>query len=395
MAYTTIDDPSAYFQTTLYTGNDTDGTQITNSGNSDLKPDWLWIKNRTDGGNPPATGGIWDSSRGFAENKVITSFTNNAEGANSNGFAVATTDGFTVEDGTSGSNPRTATNKNGKNYVAWQWKANGGTTTSNSSGSNGAEADSVYQVNNTAGFSIGTYTGGGGGTFNIAIYTGLSAACEAVIVKNRDASKDWAVGFGEKVSTSAARYLSFNNNDAAKSVGSNSSERQQGAINVNNFGAGLFDVTSGGAGDDDVYASGEKYVFYAFRSIKGYSKIGKYTGNGNAAGPYIHLGFKPRFIIIKGLERTSSWFLIDSARDINSLGAANTDGSADSQHQQLFGEANDAEGTYNSTAGDFLANGYKLRATSASTNTNGEDYAYIAFAEHPFVSSTGTPVTAR
>ena len=382
MAYTTIDDPSAYFQTLLYTGDGNDDRNLVNTGNSDLQPDWIWIKDRDNARSHE----IYDSSRGAT--KRIQSDSNGAESTQANNLQAFQSDGFQIGSGN-------GVNQASQTLVAWQWKANGGTTTSNSSGSNGAEADSVYQVNNTAGFSIGTYTGGGGGTFNIAIYTGLSAACEAVIVKNRDASKDWAVGFGEKVSTSAARYLSFNNNDAAKSVGSNSSERQQGAINVNNFGAGLFDVTSGGAGDDDVYASGEKYVFYAFRSIKGYSKIGKYTGNGNAAGPYIHLGFKPRFIIIKGLERTSSWFLIDSARDINSLGAANTDGSADSQHQQLFGEANDAEGTYNSTAGDFLANGYKLRATSASTNTSGEDYAYIAFAEHPFVSSEGTPTTAR
>jgi hypothetical protein len=382
MAYTTIDDPSAHFQTLLYTGDGNDDRNLVNTGNSDLQPDWIWIKDRDNARSHE----IYDSSRGAT--KRIQSDSNGAESTQANNLQAFQSDGFQIGSGN-------GVNQASQTLVAWQWKANGGTTTSNSSGSNGAEADSVYQVNNTAGFSIGTYTGGGGGTFNIAIYTGLSAACEAVIVKNRDASKDWAVGFGEKVSTSAARYLSFNNNDAAKSVGSNSSERQQGAINVNNFGAGLFDVTSGGAGDDDVYASGEKYVFYAFRSIKGYSKIGKYTGNGNAAGPYIHLGFKPRFIIIKGLERTSSWFLIDSARDINSLGAANTDGSADSQHQQLFGEAADAEGTYNSTAGDFLANGYKLRATSASTNTNGEDYAYIAFAEHPFVSSEGTPTTAR
>ena len=45
MAYTTIDDPSVYFQTTLYTGNSTHNA-LTNDGNSDLQPDWLWIKYR-------------------------------------------------------------------------------------------------------------------------------------------------------------------------------------------------------------------------------------------------------------------------------------------------------------------------------------------------------------
>ena len=39
MAYTTIDDPSGYFQTQLYTGDGNTTQAITNSGNSNLKPD--------------------------------------------------------------------------------------------------------------------------------------------------------------------------------------------------------------------------------------------------------------------------------------------------------------------------------------------------------------------
>ena len=46
MAYTTIDDPSVYFQSTMYTGNATNSTAITNDGNSDLQPDFFWIKNK-------------------------------------------------------------------------------------------------------------------------------------------------------------------------------------------------------------------------------------------------------------------------------------------------------------------------------------------------------------
>ena len=49
MAYTTIDDPSAYFTTTLWTGSGTSsGRSITNSANAgNFQPDWLWIKPRT------------------------------------------------------------------------------------------------------------------------------------------------------------------------------------------------------------------------------------------------------------------------------------------------------------------------------------------------------------
>mgnify|MGYP003672055716 CR=1 FL=1 len=44
MAYTDIDDPSAHFQTTLYTGNGANGHVITHTGNSDLQADMVWIK---------------------------------------------------------------------------------------------------------------------------------------------------------------------------------------------------------------------------------------------------------------------------------------------------------------------------------------------------------------
>jgi hypothetical protein len=372
MAYTTIDDPSAYFQTLLYTGDGNDDRNLVNTGNSDLQPDWIWIKDRDNARSHE----IYDSSRGAT--KRIQSDSNGAESTQANNLQAFQSDGFQIGSGN-------GVNQASQTLVAWQWKANGGTTASNSSGSNGAEADSVYQVNNTAGFSIGTYTGGGGGTFNIAIYTGLSAACEAVIVKNRDSSKDWAVGFGEKVSTSAARYLSLNNTDAAKSVGSNSGERQQGGINVNNFGAGLFDVTSGGAGDDDIYASGEKYVFYAFHSVQGYSKIGSYTGNGNADGTFVYTGFKPAWIMVKRTDSAQHWILTDNTR--NTFNVAS---------KRLFPNLSDAEATSSGTNDfDLLSNGFKCRTNHVEINTSGGTYIYMAFAEHPFVSSKGVPVTAR
>ena len=44
---------------------------------------------------------------------------------------------------------------------------------------------------------------------------------------------------------------------------------------------------------------------------------------------------------------------------------------------------------------DFLSNGVKIRRTGVSWNGDGDDYLYIAFAEHPFVTSKGTPTTAR
>ena len=139
-AYTTIDDPSAHFQTALYTG--TGSTQsITNDGNSDLQPDWVWVKKR----NASESNALADSSRGTS----ATLFSN-AESAESTSGQVVNafnSDGFQV--GTEG-----IVNDNTNTYVAWQWKANGGTTASNSDGN----ITSTVQANTTAGFSIVTWT---------------------------------------------------------------------------------------------------------------------------------------------------------------------------------------------------------------------------------------------
>ena len=110
MAYTTIDDPSAYFQTTLYTGDGTSSLAITNSGNSDLQADWIWIKER----NGTRDHSIFDSVRGVV--KRLESNTDNAEGDETAGLLSLNSDGFTV--GADG-----YVNTNNNTYVAWCWKA--------------------------------------------------------------------------------------------------------------------------------------------------------------------------------------------------------------------------------------------------------------------------------
>ena len=136
----TIDDGSAYFQATTYTGDGNDDRQVTNSGNSDLQPDWIWVKNRSDAFNHI----LQDTSRGLTTGGYLASNQTQAEsGAITVLIKTATSNGFTV--GTSG-----AVNANTNNLVAWQWKANAGSTSSNTDGS----ITSTVQANTTAGFSI-------------------------------------------------------------------------------------------------------------------------------------------------------------------------------------------------------------------------------------------------
>ena len=57
----------------------------------------------------------------------------------------------------------------------------------------------------------------------------------------------------------------------------------------------------------------------------------------------------------------------------------------------------DAEGTNGILTIDALSNGFKVMNTGANNGTNqsGTKYVYYAFAENPFVTSTGAPTTAR
>ena len=114
MAYTTIDDPSAHFQTVLYSGNGSTQS-ITNGGNSDLQPDWVWIKERSASDNHKS----YDSSRGTTK-KISQNDTSTEE--NQEGLTAFNSDGFSL-------GSHAGSNQSGQTYVAWQWKANGGSRT--------------------------------------------------------------------------------------------------------------------------------------------------------------------------------------------------------------------------------------------------------------------------
>jgi hypothetical protein len=118
--------------------------------------------------------------------------------------------------------------------------------------------------------------------------------------------------------------------------------------------------------------------------VQGYSKIGSYTGNGNADGPFVYTGFKPAWLLIKRTDSAQNWNLHDNKRSTFNTTKAD-----------LFPNLNNAEETGNGNFIDFLSNGFKHRASTNSLNASSGDFIYMAFAEHPFVSSKGVPVTAR
>ena len=110
--------------------------------------------------------------------------------------------------------------------------------------------------------------------------------------------------------------------------------------------------------------------------------MGQYTGNGNADGTFIYLGFKPAFMMVKRTDNTSSWPITDGTRDTfnavdNYLSANNSNAESDFDHA------------------DFLSNGIKIRSTNGDINADGNSVLYMAFAKNPFVTSDGVPTTAR
>ena len=360
MAYTTIDDGSAHFHTQLYTGNGSSGLSITNDANAgDFQADLLWISPRSNGDNNV----IFDSTRGDA--KQLKANGTDAEDTHSPARVTIESDGFDLD--------TTDTNYNGssRTYVAWQWKANGGSTTTNdASATSVGSIDSVYQANTTAGFSVVTYTGTGSAA---TVAHGLGVKPEWIVIKNRGKDEGWAVYHGANTSAPETDGLSLNSTNATND---DSDYWNDVAPTTTTFGV---------SGDD---RSGGSYNFvaYVFNSVQGYSKFGSYTGTGDAdEGPFIYTGFKPAWVMIKETGATGSWHIFDTKRIV--------DNPSDSI---LYADTNDAEQT--SQTGnpiDILSNGFKCRGGGNDTNLDDGTYVYMAFAEHPFVSSKGVPCTAR
>ena len=379
--YTAIDDPSAYFTTTLWTGNGADNRALTNDANAgNFKPDWVWVKGRS----AAEWHNAYDSSRGA--NKGIYPNDTYQEESLSETLESFDTNGFTVSYNSAYSS--VFTNKNSTTYVGWQWKCNGGTTASNTDG----DINSTVQVNQDAGFSIVTYTGNGS-TSDQTIGHGLGVRANAVIVKNRDSGVNWVV-WSEGVD--ANHSLELNTTDGI-------SDSTQGRVLSNAGSRGtstIFSIRSGSGSVVQTNTSGEDYVAYCFAEKQGFSKFGSYIGNLVLDGPFVYTGFKPAFVMIKraagGTSSYSSWAIHDSKRyPFNDNLAGN---------KVLWANGNYAEGTRgqggNNTGAtanlDLLSNGFKIRDNgSDEINDPNDTYIYMAFAENPFVTSTGIMGTAR
>ncbi len=128
----------------------------------------------------------------------------------------------------------------------------------------------------------------------------------------------------------------------------------------------------------EVNASSTDYIMYCFHSIEGYSKVGTYSSNNLADGPFLYLGFTPAYILLKCTSATDNWNIYDIKRD----GYNGTGGT-----WQLRADSAAAGFTAAGTMVDLVSNGMKIRTNDPGTNGSGRTYIYYAVAESPFKTS--------
>ena len=339
--------PQKHFETVTYSG-----TGSTNKIESlEFAPDLVWVKRRNS-----TSYHIWSDTVRGAGNYLVSNTTDAESSGGSqliNGFLK---DGFQV--GT-----ENAVNNGSGTYVAWCWKA-GGTAVTNNDGSKSV----TLSANQEAGFSIIEFAGNAA---NATIGHGLGKKPKWFIVKSRTHSQNW---FVYHVSTGATKNPRLNDSAAAYTTANiwNNTEPTDTVINLGS--------SSG------VNGNGNSYICYCWTDIPGYSKFGSYTGNGSSDGTYVHLGFKPAWILVKRSSASENWALWDNKRD----GGVNPNG-----YLLRPDSTNDEGGNVTGHQIDLLSNGFKLRFTDSKGNGNGSTYIYMAFAEQPGTTPYDTQTNAR
>ena len=358
MAYTTINKPSDYFNTVTYTGNGSTQS-ITGVG---FKPDWVWAKTRV----AVSSHKLYDSVRGVS--KALYSNGTTAE-VNDSPYGVTSfnSDGFSVNDNSNGDygvNGGSGGTYSGTppNYVAWNWLASN-TTASNTDGS----ITSTVSASTTSGFSIVSYTGGG--SFGDTVGHGLGAVPAMIIIKTTNAISSWYT-WQKAMGATDNQFMDFS------------------TAALQTSGATIFDVSAMSSTtftlgtNTDVNGSGSPKIAYCFAEKKGFSKFGKYTGNGSTDGTFVYTGFKPAFVLVKASSAVGTWHVQDSARNPSNI-----------VNKSIYPNSSSVEETYDVM--DFTSNGFKIRTTNTGINANGQTNIYMAFAENPLVTSTKLPATAR
>ena len=344
-----------HFDTLLYTAT---GNAMTVTG-LEFKPDLIWQKRRD------STGGshfhYWfDSIRGGRY--VLQSNTDGTESDSGDDNNIVFKDGgfdMAASDGGQG-------NAASGTYVAWCWKA-GGAAVANTDGT----LNSQVSVNEEAGFSIVSWTSTG--TTGSTIGHGLSKKPDWIILKGRNTSENqpWRV-YHTYLGATKSFQLETSGTPASQTGVWNDTEPTSSVFTVGNFGS--------------TNENTKNYIAYCWTPIPGYSKFGSYTGNGNADGPFVHLGFRPAWLMLRRTDSGDHFIIKDSTR--NTINDVYSNLGANLSNAE-FGSAGNVQ------SADFLANGFKIKGTDSAVNSSSGTYAYMAFAEQPGNTAFDTFPNAR
>ena len=343
MAYITVNKSNSAFNGVTYTG--AGGSQaITGVG---FQPDFVWAKQR----NETRNHALFDVVRGVQ--KQISTSQTDAESTASSFLTAFGTDGFTM----GGSDN---VNKNGGTYISWNWKMGGSASTNN----NGTISAQV-SANTTAGMSIATWTGTGS---NGSVGHGLSGV-DCMIIKDLSNSRDiyfWNKGMAYNDRLELTNQEAVTHNTDNMTALPDSTKINMATSTQNN-------------------GSGNNYVGYFFKEVKGFSAFGKATGNGSNDGTFIYTGMKPKFFMTKN-DNGEAWNLSDIFR----VNAPNNPRGYFLHPNKTNTEATGL--TYNEM--DFVSNGVKYRNSHGQFNGSGVDFYYMAFGQS-LVGSNNIPCTAR
>ena len=345
MAYTAVDDAGSFYNTKLYTGT---GSSLAVTGVG-FQPDFTWIKNRDAADFHVLTDAVRGATKYIQSNSTAAAVTDTEtlKSFDSGGFTVGTT---------------AQVNTSTEDYASWNWKAG---TTSVPSG--GSITPSAVSLNATSGFSMIAYTGTGDTSNTIA--HGLGAVPKMMFFKNREEVMAWVVYHQALGNTD---YLVLDTTDATAS----STTRWNDTTPTSTL------LTIGNT--DKINSVDIDYMGYVFADVQGYSKAFGYTGNGSTDGTFVYTGFSPAYILLKNADQGDGWNIYDIKRDpLNPTTI------------QLQPDTTAAESTVVNWKMDILSNGFKLLANSSESNGAGILYVGMAFAEAPFVNSSGVPVNAR
>jgi len=340
----TIADPSTAMDALLYTGDGQSSKAVTGYG---FSPGFLWLKERSS----TSDHGLWNtvvgSGKYLSSNSTAAEFTTTTE-LNSIDSA-----GFTV-----GSS--SMTNESGQTYVAWAWETGDTTTTvaKDANGTNLPGATCEYRANTTNGFSVVKVADP---QSNEARVHGLGVAPDFFICKSTASSDSWHTYW--KV-LGRSYYINLNATSPASSSDQFGSQEPDSTYFYVKSNTGSGANKSGGM------------VYYLWNAVDQYSAFGEYLGNGNADGPFVFTGFRPKWIVFKMRSGSGDWRLMDTSRDlINPCDA------------QLYPNNTDAENSNSAHEVDYLSNGFKVVTSHSAMNSSGQYYLYAAFAEHPFKSA--------